>query len=123
MRRLLKLLLNLLRVRGKGILPEYEGILVTVPGASFDLFYNKVHSYFGFIDLTTLHHGDEIEISEYIRPWNNTEFRLHKVQKFNGPLDTPLISFPLKVLDCPAKIVLKQNTGMRREILYSFKYD
>lgn len=104
------------------ILPV-QGILITVPGASFDLFKDNVHSYFGFIDLTALLHGDEIEISEYIKPWTNTEFRLHKSQKFIGPVEFLLISFPFKILDCSVKIVLKQNTGMRREILYSFRYD
>ena len=122
MRRLLKLLLNLFRFKSKKIFSESR-ILVTVPGASFDLFSGNVHSYFGFVDLTTLHHGDEVEMSEYIRPWSNKEFLLHRTQKFNGPLDIPLISFPFKVLDCPAKIVLKQNTGMSREIWYLFRYD
>ena len=98
-----------------------NGILITVPGASFDLFLNDTYSYFGFVDLTTLLHGDEIEILEYIKPWCDTDFKLHKSQKFNGPVEFPLISFPIKILDCPVKIVLKQNTGMRREILYSFK--
>lgn len=121
MKKLLKQLLTLLRIRSKKILPE-QGILITVPGASFDLFNSKVHSYFGFMDLSDLHHGDEIEIFEYFKPWASDPI-LHKSQKFTGPIEVPLVSFPFKIVDCSVRITIRQNTGMRRSIRYSFKYD
>lgn len=122
MRKLLKYLLNLIKIRSRRILPA-GGILITVPGASFDLFLSYANSYYGFVDLSDLLHGDEIEIFEYLKPWNSRDFILHRSQKFNGPVGVPLVSFPLRTIDCPVKIVLKQNTGMRRNVWYSFKYD
>lgn len=120
LRKVLQKLQKLFDTRIKTI--SDSGKLITVPGASYDLFSSNVYSYFGFVDLTDLHHGDEVEIFEYIKPWSQSEYILHKSQKFSGPVSSPLVSFTFKIVDCPVKIVLRQNSGIRRDILYSFKF-